>query len=307
MQLQNWQTKNKVGDTINGFFRQGDDSDLDSDVNPHHVHFLHGTGFSSLCNAKLAEHLPTAWNLWFTDVPGHGGSQQPSISKMPNWPRMSDSVADAVSEVADISKKGKVIGIGHSMGGVLTLLAASRYPERFSRIILFDPVLMHPLIMGFQHFSRVTGLWKRLGFTPDVNKRRSVWPNLQAMREDLSQKSLYRNWDQDAFDYFIQSATRTRENGQVELCCNPSWEASMFGSYPKGLWKHVRKLKVQTDIIIPKNTIPFIPYGARKAIKINKRINVHKYGESHQLLEHCFPMEQPEETARLVSLLIQEK
>lgn len=301
MQLQNWTRKNKVGDKVNGYFKPSDKPAADF---AQRIHFLHGTGFSSLCNAKLAESLPNSWDMWFSDAPGHGLSDQPSIEKMPNWLRMADTMADVIYEVADIKNKGKVIGVGHSMGGVLTLLAASRHPENFSRIILFDPVLFtQPLVMA-QHLARVTGIWTVLPTARAVNKRRSEWPDKKTMRASLEAKPLYKNWHSEALDYFVQSGTKPLANEGIELGCDPRWESSMFGSYPRELWNHIENLNICTDIIIPKNTLFFIPSALKKAQSINKNIHVHNYGDTHKLLNHCFPMEQPEETAGIVHKLI---
>ncbi len=304
MQVKNWTRHNKVGDKVNGYFRKGSDQPVDPNNISQRVHFLHGTGFSSLCNARMAESLPPSWDIWFSDAPGHGLSDQPNIEKMPNWQRMADTVSDAVHDIADINNKGKVIGVGHSMGGVLTLLAAARHPENFSRIILFDPVLfLKPLVIA-QHIARASGLWTVLPTARAVNKRRRYWPDKESMRASLALKPLYRDWDPKALDYFIQSGSKPSANGGIELACNPRWESSMFGSYPRELWQHVKQLSVPTDIIIPKNTLFFIPPALKKAQVINKNIQVHHYGDSHQLLNHCFPMEQPKETAALIMRLI---
>ena len=45
-------------------------------------------------------------------------------------------------------KGRKVIGLGHSLGSVLTLMASYRRPELFSQVIMLDP----PLIIGKASF-----------------------------------------------------------------------------------------------------------------------------------------------------------
>jgi len=186
MQLDKWTHKNEERQLINGYFRRNSHSGsshlLATKETVQRIHFLHGTGFSSLCNARLAEYLPNNWDLWFTDVPGHGESTQPDINKMPNWLNMADTFSKAAFEMTDIENKGKIIGVGHSLGGVLTLLAASRHPDYFSRIILFDPVLFISPIIAFQHCARLTGLWKYGRTARAVNKRRRLWPDQETMR-----------------------------------------------------------------------------------------------------------------------------
>src|SRR5690554_1592299 len=84
------------------------------------VHFLHGNGFSSTTLLPIGLGLPKDWNLLFTDAPGHGLSTQPE-GYMPDWLGMARKIGDALAERAN----NKVIGVGHSMGGIMTLMMAA--------------------------------------------------------------------------------------------------------------------------------------------------------------------------------------
>ena len=147
--LKQWQQKSKSGNTINGYYRAGA-------KNAKRIHFLHGTGFSAMTLAAMASQLPTDWSVWLTDVPGHGNSTQPS-TRMPDWQKMANSVADAIYQQANVKENGPLIGVGHSMGGVLTLFAAVKYPDLFSEVILLDPVLFQNEMIIAQQLMRFTG------------------------------------------------------------------------------------------------------------------------------------------------------
>lgn len=258
------------------------------------LHFLHGNGFSAHTLVPMADALPSGWNLLLTDVPGHGGSQQPA-HHMPDWLRMARRVGDAL-EVRNGGRKA--IGIGHSMGGVMTLMLAAERPHLFERIILLDPVLFSAEILLFQRLARKTGLWKRGALVKAVQGRRSVWPDAASLRQDLQRKSLYRNWDAAALEGFILGATKPTSEG-LELACNPAWEAAIFGSYPRGLWQAVHRVRVPVDILVAADSYPFILKSARKAAKANQHIRFEMAPGSH-----CFPMEQPEQTAQRIKELL---
>ena len=51
-----------------------------------------------------------------------------------------------------------VIGVGHSFGGVLTLLAASKNPELFKNIVLLDPPMFSPIKSTFIKILRMLGI-----------------------------------------------------------------------------------------------------------------------------------------------------
>jgi len=289
--IKRWQRPSEANICINGYYRLG------SAKSPR-VHFLHGNGFSALTFATLASHLPKDWSLWLTDVPGHGQSQQPN-HRMPDWREMAAMVATALYRQVDIRQSGPVVGVGHSMGGVLTLLAAARYPDLFSRIVLLDPVLFKPEILVAQHLMRVSGAWKHSSLVRSVSKRRSVWPNKKAMFSYLSAKPFYQPWHPQVLSDFIDSATIVNEKGEIQLACDPRWEGSIFGSYPKGLWRSVRKVSVPVDILVATKSYGFIPGAVKKASKINPLIKWQAFGDTH-----CFPMEQPQETAQILTKLL---
>lgn len=254
------------------------------------VHFLHGNGFCSATLWPVAQHLPQDWSLYFTDLPGHGGSEQPNDA-MPDWRAMARRIGDALA----LRTQGQpVVGVGHSIGGMLTLLLASERPELFSRIILLDPIFFSPGIQLAQATLRHTGLWSRMRLVTSVQKRRQHWPDQQALHADLRGKSLYRHWDDLAFECFVAGATVARENG-VSLACNPMWEANIFGSYPRKLWAAVKQLAVPTELYVARKSFPFIVKSAQRAARINGHI-VWQYSEG----THCYPLETPQLAANQI-------
>lgn len=283
--LQSWTD----GDTddLHGWLRPADEQQQT-------LHFLHGNGFCSRTLLPLAERLAPASRLLLTDVPGHGGSVQPAHD-MPDWLKMSRRISSALER-----RQGKqpMVGIGHSMGGVMTLMMAAEKPQLFSRIVLLDPVLFSPEILLYQRLARKSGLWKRSRLVKAVSARRSVWPDAAAMKEDLRRKSLYRNWTDEALDNFILGGTKIVPDG-LALCCDPHWEAAIFGSYPRGLWQAVHRVRVPVDILVASESYGFIARSARKAAKANKHIRWHPVTGGH-----CFPMEQPQMAADLLAQIL---
>src|SRR5690554_7466205 len=84
------------------------------------------------------------------------------------------------------------------------------------------------------------------------------------MRAELSQKGLYKHWVPEALEAFIEYGTKPVSNG-IELSCDPAWEASIFGSYPRGLWEAVRKVSVPVEIMVASDSYSFIARSARRA------------------------------------------
>lgn len=261
-------------------------------------HFLHGNGFCARTLEPLACELRSqvsgSSDLLFTDLPGHGLSPRPK-SLQPDWNHMAAQVADSIAS----RSRGPVVGVGHSMGGVITLLAAARFPELFSRIVLLDPVLFSAEIILFQRVMRKTGLWNRTKLVNSVQGRRNEWPSKQAMIDSLKTKSLYKNWDVQALSLFAEYGTQSNDDGSVRLACAPDWEGSIFGSYPRGLWRAVRSLGVPVDVFVAKQSYGFISGSVDKACRANGNVHRHNIEGSH-----CFPMETPKTAARRICGII---
>lgn len=261
-------------------------------------HFLHGNGFCARTleplSCEIRSQVSGVSDLLFTDLPGHGLSPRPT-SFQPDWNHMADQVADSIAS----RSRGPVVGVGHSMGGVITLLAAARFPELFSHIILLDPVLFSAEIILYQRVMRKTGLWSRTKLVNSVRGRRNEWPSKQAMIDSLKTKSLYKDWDVRALSLFAEYGTQRNDDGSVRLACAPDWEGSIFGSYPRGLWHAVRGSVVPVHIFVASQSYGFISGSVDRACRANGNIRRHDIDGSH-----CFPMEAPETAARRISVII---
>jgi len=92
--------------------------------------FLHGAGFDHTAWALQSRWLAfRGWNVLSPDLPGHGrssGAPLTSIGAMADW---AIAVLDAVNADAAVL-------IGHSMGALIALDVASRFPTRVSRLLL---------------------------------------------------------------------------------------------------------------------------------------------------------------------------
>lgn len=280
-----WEEREKID--ISGYLRRGES---DAPV----LHLLHGNGFSSGSLFALADAMPAAWTLMCSDIPGHGLTPVRDMD-WPDWNAMAERLAQNVISSCD----QPVIGVGHSMGGVLTLLMAARYPEAFSRIILLDPVLFPAHILVGQRLVHKSGLWGKLPLVKKAMKREYRWDSVESMQDSLQKKRLYRQWHPVALEGFCRTGSRETDNG-VELACRPDWEGRIFGSAPRALWSSIRKLKVPTDILIADHGFDFIPTGVRRARRLNPMISSRLIGGSH-----CFPMEHPYETATAIKDIIE--
>src|SRR3989304_1787090 len=80
-----------------------------------------------------------------------------------DWHPLSDDLLRFLSDRASTSlSEGPVIGVGHSIGCIVTLRAALREPGQFRALVLLDPVLFRPSFLVMWNFIRAIGLGSKL-------------------------------------------------------------------------------------------------------------------------------------------------
>lgn len=124
-------------------------------INGHHAHaatggrapkdgqrlavFIHGAGLDHTVWALQSRWLAfRGWNVLAVDLPGHGrsaGSPLGSIGAMADW---------VLALVAAAGTSGAAL-IGHSMGSLVALEAASRAPERVDALLLVGTAASMPV------------------------------------------------------------------------------------------------------------------------------------------------------------------
>ena len=94
---------------------------------------VHGWTCDRSYFAPQADHFATRHRVVSVDLRGHGESDKPQGG----YPIR--TFADDVAHVIDQLKLGKVIAVGHSMGGITVLQLAASYPDRVAGIVMVDP------------------------------------------------------------------------------------------------------------------------------------------------------------------------
>ncbi|MBT7109290.1 MAG: alpha/beta fold hydrolase, partial [Proteobacteria bacterium] len=109
------------------------------------VVFIHGTGMDHtvwvLPSRYFARH---GFNVMSIDLPGHGKSSGASSETI-------DEMADAVIESMHAAGISNAAIVGHSMGSLVALSAAARYPDRARSLALIGttaPMGVHPDMMA---------------------------------------------------------------------------------------------------------------------------------------------------------------
>ena len=112
------------------------------------VVFVHGAGLDhswwGLQSRYFGYH---GYNVLALDLPGHGRSEGPALATI-------EELADWVFAFLDELKIEKASIVGHSMGSLVALECAARYPERVERIALVATAYPMKVSEGFLDAAR---------------------------------------------------------------------------------------------------------------------------------------------------------
>jgi len=258
------------------------------------IHFAHANGVPSKVYIKLFDLLKDEYDVIY--VPLLGPDMRYPIDQ--GWKSLTDQVIDSIVQQ---SEGRKVIGLGHSLGAVLTFQASLKRPELFEKVIMLDP----PLIVGKASF--VMFLTKK--FSPKLLdkmtpaglsiKRRDHWDSKEQAAELLRSKGFYQDFDADCFDAYIQYAlTNNPAQGGVSLTISKYDEVEIFRTNSDLYWLPMSKPKVKAQLIVGDKS-PFLKQKFPQNIK-------KKFGIPFTITAggHMFPLEHPVEVVELIKQII---
>ena len=176
---------------------------------------VHATGFLGAVWGPIAEALSAQYRVLALDQRGHGDSDKP-----PSGYHRLDFVADLRAFLDALGLEG-IIGIGHSAGAANIACCEALRPGSFRRIVLIEPIVF-PLAVQAIASERMARLPR------DALKRRTVWPDREALFKSYRSRSPFKTWREDVLRLYVEHGAYLREDGQTELKCPGRIEAQMY-------------------------------------------------------------------------------
>ena len=99
--------------------------------------FVHGTSCNRSFFAPQAEHFARRHRVVSVDLRGHGESDKP------RGPYPIGAYADDIAHIIEQAGLGKVLAVGHSMGGMIVLQLAAVHPDCVAAIVMVDQPLVY--------------------------------------------------------------------------------------------------------------------------------------------------------------------
>lgn len=253
------------------------------------IHFAHANGFPARTYTKLFSFLEDDFRIGFIERHGH----HPDYPVTDGWRFLKEELrAEIESRYAE-----KIIGIGHSLGGILHFLNAVERPDLYRQLILLDSPLMSRLSeFGFRLMKK-TGRWKRTPLVRQTDFRRDVWSSKQEAFEHFKSKKKFAAFDEDVLRDYIEHGTVEYEKG-VRLFFDPRVESRIYQTLAHGFARFRNRLNVPTAYIGGTDS--------REARAARLKFMRKNFPIDFYFIEgtHLFPFEKPRETADLIKTVI---
>lgn len=253
------------------------------------LHFVHGNGFPSPCYRQLLQHLQDKFDCFYIDRVGH--TKEFPVTE--NWHGL---VREVIASIR-LQASQPVVAVGHSLGGVLSLLAAIEQPLLFKAVILLDSPLFGRLKSSLVRFSKVLGMIDRVTPAYRTRERRQHWQTRDQVLTYLKSRELFKTFTEACLEDYIDYGMQKNDEG-YSLRFDRQIEYQIYRTIPHILGEYEGRLHVPSTVI----------YGSKSTVvdRMDLRYMNKYYGIEHVKTKgtHMFPMEHPKTTANIIIDLV---
>ena len=251
------------------------------------LHFAHANGFPAGSYKQIFNALDADFDLFALTKFAH-------TKQFP----VNTNLANQVAELIDYLQTHvtqPVYAVGHSMGAVISFMAACERPDLIKGLIMLDP----PIASGL---SRI--IFRLLKYTPLIDKfspagkakvRCQYWSKGTNLVEYFQAKGLFKDFLPACVADYVDAAIDDKEDG-LHLNFDAQIEANIYRNVPHNLNKYYKGLQVpallvtggKSDVCVPAWLSTFI-----KKTKIEHLVIPYR--------GHMFPLEIPQQVALLIN------
>ena len=255
------------------------------------LHFSHGNSYPAGAYSHFFDYLRADYDIRCVDMHGH----DPRYPVTDGWPEL---VAELIEQLEGYHQPA--ILVGHSLGGMLSMMAAKQRPELVRCVVMLDS----PVVAGWRAW-----LWravKWLGhadrFSPAKfsRRRRNVWADRAAAYAHFNSKDMFAAWAPGVLDAYLDHGLKPHPDGGVELRFSREVETEIYNALPHHMGSVTgKRFPVPIGFVAGTQSVELRQAGRGATRQL--------VGDNFVEIEngHLFPMESPELTAKLTREMIE--
>lgn len=215
----------------------------------------------------------------------------PSYPVSNNWPKLREHLIHFIEREVPAQRR-PVFLVGHSLGGILSLLVACRRPDLVRGLVLLDS----PAITGWRAHSlrafKAMGLIHRVSPGRVSRLRRHEWPSREAVHSHFAAKAAFARWDPRVLADYVQAGFDERD-GKTVLGFRREIETHIYNTLPHHTGSELRRHPLRCPFAFLAGTQSV---EARQAgLATTRKLARERFSWVEG--SHLFPMERPDQTA----------
>lgn len=254
------------------------------------LHFAHANSFPAGTYRLFFQHLEKHYQVNALPIHAH----DPRYPVTDGWPALVQELQD------DLARRYEqpVILVGHSLGGMLSVMAAHARPDLVRCVVLLDS----PVVAGWRatllRIAKRAGVDNRFSPAKFSERRRNLWPNAQTAYDHFAAKPMFAAWAPGVLQDYMEHGLAPHQEG-VTLRFSRETETAVYRTLPHHIGHLTRgDFPVPVGFVGGTDSVECRQAGLRATRRlVGKHFTKIKGG-------HLFPMESPHAAAEATHAMI---
>lgn len=255
------------------------------------IHFCHGNSFPAGSYRQMLSLLEPHYQIGAIEMHGH----DPRYPVTQDWPMLVQELIDTLQA----RYQEPVILLGHSLGGLLSLMATYQRPDLVRCVLMIDSPVVTGWRSAFLKVFSALGLLEKYSPAQFSIKRRTLWRDREEAYEHFASKDKFAAWPPEVLRDYINAGFEDHPQG-LSLKFDRDIESAIYVTLPQDLGK-IAKHGVKVPVgFVGGTESEECKRGGLNAVRrlVGPHFVQMKAG-------HLLPMEIPEQTAYACHQMIQ--
>ena len=259
------------------------------------LHMAPANGFPPQTYAPMLRALSARFRcLSFPPRPLWDDAPQPPID-FTDW---QESAADLLSAIQKAGLRDTLL-VGHSLGALVSLMAANQAPELFRGLVMLDPVILPLEILQMIQQAAAA---KALHLMPHIQgalRRRRHFDSRESAFARFRSRARFADWSDEAIWLYVTHGLRQRQDAPgLELAWSVDWEVWYFATVEPSMWRLLPEIDGKLPLLIVRGE-------DSDTFSADMHAKVSQIAPSARMVSlagqgHLFPQAAPKESAQVI-------
>jgi pimeloyl-ACP methyl ester carboxylesterase len=251
------------------------------------LHFAHANGFPAGSYKQIFNALESDFECYALTKFAH-------TKQFPVNTNLTNQVAELIDYLQTHVAK-PVYAVGHSMGAVISFMAACERPDLIKGLIMLDPPIASGLSRIIFRLVKYSPFMDKFSLASKAKVRCQYWPKGTNLVEYFQARGLFKDFLPACIEDYVTAVIDEKEDG-LHLNFDAQIEANIYRNVPHNLNRYYKRLQVPALLVSGGKSDVCVPAFYSTFIKKTKIEHMVLPGRGHM-----FPLEIPEQVARLIT------